>query len=329
MKLSVIVPIYNVERYLAGCLDSVLYPEREDYEIVAVNDGSTDSSPAILADYVRRFPALIRRVDTPNGGLGHARNEGLAAARGDYLLFLDSDDTLAPGALPEMLEALSDEPDILIFDLLSVNEAGRPLGLMPGSAREGLFTLEEYPELLFDPPNACGKLFRAGLFLDTGIRFPDRLWFEDLYTVPKLYPLAGAIRAVRRPWYNYLIRGGSIMRARNTERNLEIIRAVDQVLDHYRRIGLYERYTPQLEFMAFYHELLTSSTRVNLIDARSPVQDELLRDFLGKFPRFEENPYVRSMPAKHKLLLRLILRRRRLTLHALMRLNDRLKGKGT
>ena len=98
MKLSVVIPIYNMERWLAACLDSVIDPACADYEILAVNDGSADRSGEIAADYAARFPALLRVIATPNGGLGHARNTGLEAARGDYLLFLDSDDTLAPGA---------------------------------------------------------------------------------------------------------------------------------------------------------------------------------------------------------------------------------------
>ena len=106
MKLSVVIPIYNVERWLPACLDSVLDPACEDYEILAVNDGSTDRSGEIAADYAARRPDRIRVISTPNGGLGHARNTGLEAARGDYLLFLDSDDRLAPGALREMTELL-------------------------------------------------------------------------------------------------------------------------------------------------------------------------------------------------------------------------------
>ena len=83
MKLSIIIPVYNTEAYLAKCLDSLLDPACRDYEIIAVNDGSTDGSRAVMTDYVRRYPGLIHPVDTPNGGLGHARNTGLAAAKGN------------------------------------------------------------------------------------------------------------------------------------------------------------------------------------------------------------------------------------------------------
>ena len=95
-KLTVMIPVYNVENYLKKCLDSVIYPELGDYEIVLVNDGSTDKSGEICDEYAQRFPALIRVITTPNGGLGKARDVGIDAARGEYILFLDSDDYLSP-----------------------------------------------------------------------------------------------------------------------------------------------------------------------------------------------------------------------------------------
>ena len=106
MKLSIVVPVYNTRDYLAACLDPVIVPQLRDYEILIVNDGSTDDSAALAAEYARRFPDRIRVITTENGGLGAARNVGLENARGDWLLFLDSDDSLAPGALEELFPLL-------------------------------------------------------------------------------------------------------------------------------------------------------------------------------------------------------------------------------
>lgn len=327
LKLSVIIPVYNVEKYLRACLDSVLYPEREDYEIIAVNDGSTDGSPAVCAEYAGRWPELVRTVTTPNGGLGHARNTGLELARGKYLLFLDGDDTLSENALPEILETAERDFDICFFDLVSVTESGRALKSSQGCSLEGSFSLESYPELLFEMPSACCKLWRRELFTASGILFPDRLWFEDMATSPRLYARAEKLFSVRKTWYRYLQRPGSITNSASLARNLEIITAVDTVLDDYKALGLYEKYLPQLEYMVFYNQLLTSSTRVNLVDRNSPVQDRLLEDFQAKFPHYRENRYIREMPGKYKLLLSLIERRQHLALNQVMRLNDRVKGK--
>ena len=268
MKLSVIIPIYNVQDYLAACLDSVIAPGSTDYEIIAVNDGSTDGSPAVLADYAERFPGLVKTVTTPNGGLGHARNVGISLARGEYLLFLDSDDTLSPGAIREILGALDGSFDIGVFDFVSVDREGRVLRYYKGCENSGSFSLSAYPAFLLSPPNAVNKLWRRALFIDSGISFPDRKWFEDLATIPRLYLRSGTIRTLPHPWYRYLQRDGSITRNTDAARNLEMLDAIETVMTDYVRSGAFGKYHRELEAMAAYHELLTSSTRVNLIDPK-------------------------------------------------------------
>lgn len=326
MRLSVIIPVYNVEKYLARCIESVLLTDRADYEIIIVNDGSTDSSPDIARGYAEQYPALIRLISTPNGGLGHARNTGLDAATGDYVLFLDSDDRLSAGAMEEILNMADWSFDICIFDHVSVTEDDKFLKLNNGCDREGDFSLAEYPELLFQPPNACVKLFRRSLF-GADIRFPGRMWFEDLYTIPKLYLRAARIRYLPKVWYEYLMRAGSITNCASIGRNAEIITAVNEVIGYYKASGLYEQYETQLEYMALYHELITSTTRVNLIDPDSDLQDKLLDDYTAKFPNYRQNPYVQRMPKKLKLLLRLIERRQHKAINLIMRANNKVKGK--
>lgn len=328
MKLSIVIPVYNTRDYLAACVESALDDSRGDYELILVNDGSTDDSGVIAGEYARRYPSLVRLITTENGGLGAARNVGLEHARGEYLLFLDSDDSLEKGALAEILDALDGGFDIAVFDLRQVNPEGGTVGIMQGCGRDGDFTLDGYPELLSQLPSACNKLFRRSLFTDSGVRFPGRVWFEDLRTVPKLYPLAGTIRYIPRAWYRYLVRPGSITNSANAARNLEIIDAAEELLSWYRQAGLYERYEPQLCAMAHYNAFLTSSVRVNGADPGSGVQEELLRWFVSAFPRWRENPYIRALPIKHRLLSFLLMHRMRRSVHLIMRLNDARKNKG-
>ena len=327
MKLSIIVPVYNTRAYLSACLDSVLDPACADYEILVINDGSTDDSGEIAAEYESRFPALLRVVTTENGGLGAARNVGLEQAKGDYLLFVDSDDCLQKGALREMLPLLDGSFDIGIFDIQQLNPAGDPVGLMSGCGKKGDFTLAEYPALLFDYPSACNKLFRRSLFIDSGVRFPGRVWFEDLRTTPKLYPRSERIRNLAKPWYRYLIRPGSITNSANTARNLEIIDAVEDTLHYYKAAGLYEKYENELTYMAFYNGFLTASVRVNAADPGSEVQERLLSWFVGAFPNWKTNPYIQAMGRKHRLLTWLLMLRMRRCVHGIMALNDRVKDK--
>ena len=327
MKLSVIVPVYNTEKYLAKCLDSLIDPEVGDYEIIAVDDGSTDSSGEILTRYRNQYPGLVRVMYTPNGGLGHARNVGMSVAGGDYVLFVDSDDWLKPGAIRAMLETLKTPFDIAVFDFVHVDEDGRELAAFSGCGREGVFSLEEYPEYLHCPLNACNKIWRLGLFTENGISFPDRLWYEDVATTPKLTLHAERILYRPIPWYCYLQRRGSITNATSAGRNTEMITAMNSSLDYYVSAGQYERYHDVLEYMAFYHEYLTSVTRVNLLDPASEVQEQLRDDFIRRFPDYRKNPYFRRAPKKYRLLEILIRRRQWRAVHLLMTANNRVNGR--
>lgn len=325
MKLSIVIPVYNTRDYLTACLDSVIDPALTDYEIIVVNDGSTDDSAVFAAEYAARYPELIRVITTENGGLGAARNIGLEAAKGDFLLFLDSDDTLAPGALREMLQELTPERDIVIFDLVSVLPDGSVIETLSGCGKSGAVSLPDYPRLLLDYPSACNKLFRRRLFLDSGVRFPGRVWYEDLRTAPKLYLRTGHIWATGRPWYRYTMRPGSITNSAKLSRNLEIIDAVDDLCDAYRQAGQAEAYRTELEYVAFYNLFLAASVRVCTVDPKSELLETLRTAFLARFPDYRKNPYIQSMPRRHKLLTELLLGGHGGAVAALMKLNDRRK----
>ena len=326
-KLSVVIPVYNIEKYLPKCLASVICPELSDYEIIIVNDGSTDGSLKICEEYAAKYPQLIRVITTENSGLGAARNVGLDHAAGDFILFLDSDDYLSPNALSEMFELLDKDFDMLFFDIRSVNEEGKLLRYYHGCSVEGVFSLESFPELLFEMPSAWNKIYRRSLFTENGICYPPRVWFEDMYVTPKLYTLAGKMISVHRPWHNYLQRSGSITNSKNAERNREIIPAVNAMLDAYRAAELFEKYQRQLEYSALYNQVITSVPRVNLIDRKSAVQDELFEDFRNKFPEYRKNPYLDTMSRKYKLILFLIEHKMYFELNLLMKVNNKIKGK--
>ena len=335
IRLSVIIPVYNVESYVAKCLDSLIPPAVEalshgdapDYEIIAVNDGSTDSSPVIVQDYVNRYPQFIRLITTENMGQGHARNVGIDEAQGEYLYFIDSDDYLAPGAMAEMLNALDGTFDILIFDSIAVNVDGGEISRYCGCSRAENINLRDFPELLLENPICGGSICRKSIYTDNAIGFPSRVWFEDFRTLLKLYAFTDRIAYVPKAWHRYLQRSGSVTNNKNAERNLEIIPAVDDLIDFYTGLGRGEELADVLEYMAFHHEFLTASVRVNLADWHSAVQDKLREDFLGKFPDYVSNPYVRKMSRKHKLLATLLMHRQYLAVHIIMKLNNWLKSK--
>ena len=334
-KLSVIIPVYNVEEYIAKCLDSVVEPGRRwqaagqepGYEVIIVNDGSQDRSAEIAEGYVLDCPGFVRMIDIENSGQGQARNVGIEAAAGEFLYFIDSDDYLIPGGMEEVLALTEQDFDICLFDSIAVNTEGRELKYMAGCKRQENLSLEEYPELLLEGPDVWNKVFRRRLFTDNGIRFTPRVWFEDLRTIPKLYAFTDSICYVPKALHRYVQRPGSVTNTQKVQRNLEIIPAVDELIVFYKAQSRYEQLKDVLEYLAFHCVFLTSSVRANLADWRSPVQEELMQDFLGKFPDYRENPYVKGMSRQHKLLDHLLRRRMRLCVHLLMTLNNRIKDK--
>lgn len=123
MKISIVVPVYNVELYLADCLESILLQDFEDYEVICVNDGSTDRSLEILREYAEKNRKIKLINNAVNGGLSYSRNCGLRHAVGEYILFVDSDDMLQQGALKILSEeAARFDTDIIYFDMTIKNE---------------------------------------------------------------------------------------------------------------------------------------------------------------------------------------------------------------
>lgn len=328
MKLSIIIPVYNVEKYLAECLKSVLFYDNTDYDVIAVDDGSTDSSYKILEKYAHDFPNKLKVIRKNNGGLGSARNSGLACSNSEYVVFLDSDDFYSPNAVSEMLDICSEAFDICFFDFISITEDGKFIKNLPGGKNpNSYFNLESRPEILFELPSGTNKIFRRKIFEETSVYFPDRAWFEDLRTTPKLYIYAKKMLYVDKQWYNYRQQSQSITHGSSPDRNIEIIDAVNDVICFYKQNHLYDKYKNELEYLVYYNELLTSVDRVNLINPESSIQNELLNYFLDNFPNYHQNKYFKSNPIKYKLLNSLILSKKWKTLNYVLRLNNYISKK--
>lgn len=312
MRFSIVVPVYNVEEFLQGCIDSVLANDCSDCEIILVDDGSTDGvCPAICDKNAADHPDLIRVIHQENQGLGGARNTGLEAAKGEYVLFVDSDDTIAPHTL-EVLERqiMETHADVYSFQLYTHDGTGPKRKMEISAVYDGVFTLAECPEFLFSLPAAWARLWRRDLFINTGIRYPGRVWYEDIRTTTKLFASASSIVTLDDALYYYLARPGSIMRSRNVKRSREILDAFDDILSWYKERGLQERYSAELCRLAVDHIQLAAVVRVIRQDPHSPLIKEFISYMYQNFPKWEANPYVAALPYKHKLLLKLIAKKR-------------------
>ena len=210
MKLSIIIPIYNVENTLRQCLDSVISQNIDDCEIILVDDGSTDRSIIIADEYACKHP-FITIYHKENGGLSDARNYGLDRMNGDYVTFVDSDDELSPNTLEPLLNIMHNHPeyDILEYSVLQ----------NPGEHDETFIDLgnHNYPYaldwLMTNGTRHCwiwNKIFKSNLF--TQLRFPDNiLRFEDMWMMNKLLALNPHIATTSQGEYRYYRNNNGLM----------------------------------------------------------------------------------------------------------------------
>ena len=325
MEFSIIIPVYNVADYLRKCLDSVLANDLTGCEVILVAAGSPDGiSSGSCAEYAAKHPQTVRDIHQENRGLGGARNTGLEAAQGEYLFFVDSDDFLPPQALPVLKEAVSrTHADIYSFYATSTDGEGHEALVKTSPAYDSVFRLSERPEFLLALPAAWARIWRRRLFLDSGVRYPSRVWYEVIRTSAKLIALADSIQVLPQPLYCYLSRPGSIMRSGNLDRNREILTAFDDLGEWFTAQGLWQTYYDQLCRLAIDHILLAGSVRVARIDPESELLGEFSRYMENHFPDYRNNPYCSQLPAQHKLLLFLLRRRQYRLIRALFRWKDR------
>ncbi len=228
MKISIIIPVYNVEKYLVRCLDSIINQTLKEIEIIVVNDGSKDNSQQIIDNYAKKDPRIIS-ILKENGGLSDARNTGLDIAHGEYISFIDSDDYVDPTMLNEMyFLAKKHDAEIAICNLIKVNENGEEFNPLPQSPQ-----LKEKIELekdftLFGELScfACNKIFKKELFQNH--RFLKGLHFEDIELIPQLILESKTIAKTNNYFYKYYERQDSITRRFNSK-GLDLFTSVDNV----------------------------------------------------------------------------------------------------
>ena len=210
--ISVIVPVYKVEKYLRKCVDSILCQTYPQFELILVDDGSPDGCGTICDEYAAQ-DSRVRVIPQPNGGLSSARNVGIDAAKGDYLYFVDSDDWLEPEALMVLIEAVHkyDVPISCIGNYdVNIETGEKTLGICP--KKEEVISGEEMVGRIFTwdgcDSAVCDKLFRRELFRER--RFPVGKICEDIPVTYRILLEAGRIAMVDKPLYNYLRRPGSL-----------------------------------------------------------------------------------------------------------------------
>lgn len=222
--ISVIVPVYNVEKYLKKCVDSITSQTYKNLEILLVDDGSTDSSGQICNEFEKN-DARIKVIHKKNGGLSDARNAGLDRAKGQYYAFIDSDDYIQDNTIEIMLNAIKkNKSEIAVCNMIRFLEEGETLQFYCPTDHEVLYQGNQRYKTL-NQPSVCNKLFEAKLF--EGIRFPKGKYYEDTFVYHEVLYRANNIVLTGTDSYWYLSREDSIVgQPQYTERYFDFIEAV-------------------------------------------------------------------------------------------------------
>lgn len=256
--ISVIVPIFNVEKYLKKCIDSIINQTYKNLEIILVDDGSTDNSPNICDEYIKK-DSRVKVVHKENGGLSSARNVGLDLAKGELIAFVDSDDYIEL----EMYEKLKSNMDkydsdiaICQFKKISKYFLKKVIGVNDEMIYEGKDIFLHMGEI---KAIAWNKLYRKQLFKN--IKYPEGRLFEDMFVLCDILNNAKRVSVLNEPLYNYTLRKSSISRSYD-EKHLDMIDAFDSRINFFEKHKYLELKTRNMYLKVL--EIISFSEKVNV-----------------------------------------------------------------
>ena len=231
-EISIIVPVYKVEKYIYRCVDSILKQSFENFELILVDDGSTDESK-IICDLYESNDSRIKVIHKENGGLSDARNAGIDIAKGKYISFIDSDDYVEKDYIKSMYDAIKkDNSDISVSLHVIKYENGKTKFKFENQCDKIVNAKQALEMMLYDDGldlSAWGKLYKTVFF--NNIKFPKGRIFEDAATTYKLMDKAEKISLVNQYLYNYMIRNNSISSGKFNEKKMDLISSTKEMTD--------------------------------------------------------------------------------------------------
>lgn len=292
-RVSVIVPVYQVEAYLPRCLDSILAQTFTDYELILVNDGTKDGCPAIMQAYAER-DSRIRQVHKENGGLSSARNAGLDVARGEYIAFIDSDDYAAPDWLADAVRAADETgaEQVLYNYALVVDdqEKGAYLQFASETINVDQLGLANYFYQYWMPykhgQEAWSKLYRRSVIEENGLRYqPNNEVFAEDTLFSAMYLLhTHRIAALSKPYIYYVQRGDSIMGMKKPRLASRLMTLSVRLWEYAKAVGRFNEIKNVLPMLC-YDKLITKGIRL----------DPDLADVLDAMQTYQKNDSMRAI----------------------------------
>lgn len=296
-KISVIVPVYNTEKFLIKCLDSLVSQTLNDIEIVIVNDGSTDNSRVILDIYAHSYPDKFQVIHKDNGGQASARNMALGLCRGEYIGFLDSDDFVKPEMFEKMyMKAIEHNADYVACgytDIMYKNDEEIVLqeyvASKPAFQKKDLFFGALVSPFL--------HIYKREIFEKSSVDFPEGVIYEDTAFYINLIPYLEKIDTIEEALAVRVRRSNSTTTTFRKERVANIFPVIANIIEYYHRNNFYLEFGNELEFFCVKILLCSSMQRVSRVDEYSEavqLTNQTIEFVKDKFPHYRKNPYFKS-----------------------------------
>ena len=288
MKISVIVPVYNVSEYVDDCLDSLIRQTLKEIEIIVVNDGSTDNSQYIIDAYAKKYPN-IKVYQKPNGGLSDTRNFGIQLATGEYITFVDGDDYVQNVMYEKMYQkAKEGDFDIVACDINYVYpDHSEVVHTTPTKDTSNI------KELFIDLyPTVCTKIFKRELFTKTKLLFKKDVWFEDVEFMYRLLPFVKNVGVVNKAYYQYVQREKSIT-STVSDKIYDYINNFNGLVEYYKVNNLYDKYYKELEYayVRYVYATFIKSCLKYDYDKYMQAVDVAIENVNKHFPKYQKNGY--------------------------------------
>lgn len=299
VKVSVIVPVYNVEAYLDKCLSTLVNQTLTDMEIIVVNDGATDNSQKIIQEYARKYPK-VKAYIKENGGLSDARNYGLQYAAGEYVGYVDSDDFVEKDMF-ELLYRKAKEED---SDIVECNLRHTYPDMEDIEIGEKIQDKKEM--LMFGRSVVWNKIYKRSWLLSTGVIFPKGLIYEDVEFFIKLVPHIRRYSYVDAASIHYVQRSSSINN-QSSVKTLDILKVLDHIYEYYEENGYLQEYQEALEF--FYTRILLCSSFHRMCGVADRTERKLVmklnyEKLVHTFPKWHKNPVLKRKNIKNAMFMR-------------------------
>ncbi len=305
IKVSIIVPVYNVEEYLSRCLDSLINQTLKDIEIIVVNDGTKDNSQEIIDKYKKKDKRIISLIKE-NGGLSSARNYGLKYASGEYIGYVDSDDWVTEDMFEKLYnKAKKEKSDIVVCGFYKAYDDGNNIPQSPII----IDTKDSKKNYLLGYPNAWNKLYKKGVIKEN--HWPEGMLYEDLASNPLLVNKVNKISYIEEPLYYYFLRANSIMNDKVFKPKFyDIIKASDILIKEIKKDSSYDKYYQEFEYSIIDNLLREAYFRLKDIEGSRKLLEDITIFIKDNCPKFMKNKYIKDKDMKYKIITYLIYKRK-------------------